>query len=167
MRNRVAGHCGIVASFAAVLHSSICEREPGDRKMTVQARHMLKSVVRGVLMCSWGRERLPLESEYTTDHDMKVFPSSAGDGDKVLPEAETCFFIIKLPRSHIPSGGSVAVACARPWLSFLPACPSSAPRLAPSRSPLARLVPLLLQSSRSTCSRCVQSAAVREGAYAW
>lgn len=46
----------------------------------------------------WGRERLPLESEYTTDHDMKVFPSDRGDGDKVLPEAETCFFIVKLPR---------------------------------------------------------------------
>ena len=29
---------------------------------------------------------------------MKVFPSDRGDGDKVLPEAETCFFIIKLPR---------------------------------------------------------------------
>ena len=70
--------------------------------MAMQARLMLKSVVCGVLVCSWGRERLPLESEYTTDHDMKVFPSSAGDGDKVLPEAETCFFIIKLPRLRAP-----------------------------------------------------------------
>jgi len=50
------------------------------------------------LRFAWGRERLPLESEYTTDHDMKVFPSDRGDGDKVLPEAETCFFIVKLPR---------------------------------------------------------------------
>jgi hypothetical protein len=81
--------------------------------MAMQARLMLKSVVCGVLVCSWGRERLPLESEYTTDHDMKVFPSSAGDGDKVLPEAETCFFIIKLPRSVVPCGGGVAVARAR------------------------------------------------------
>ena len=49
-------------------------------------------------VCRWGRERLPLESEYTMDHDMKVFPSDRGEGDNVLPEAETCFFIIKLPR---------------------------------------------------------------------
>jgi len=28
----------------------------------------------------------------------QVFPSDRGDGDHVLPESETCFFIIKLPK---------------------------------------------------------------------
>ena len=50
------------------------------------------------LRFAWGRERLPLESDYTEQSEMKVFPSDRGDGDKVLPEAETCFFIVKLPR---------------------------------------------------------------------
>ena len=31
----------------------------------------------------------------------QVFPSDRGDGDHVLPESETCFFIIKLPKVHV------------------------------------------------------------------
>ncbi|KAJ1492349.1 hypothetical protein T484DRAFT_3640833 [Baffinella frigidus] len=59
------------------------------------------------LRFAWGRERLPLESDYTEQSEMKVRARPScwregglffGDNDHVLPEAETCFFIIKLPK---------------------------------------------------------------------
>lgn len=56
---------------------------------------------RAFLRFAWGSDRLPPSSHFPESAQMKIFPS-AYDGteglDGVLPEAETCFFILKLPR---------------------------------------------------------------------
>ena len=35
------------------------------------------------LRFAWGRERLPLEADFTEKSEMKIFPSNWGDGDRV------------------------------------------------------------------------------------
>jgi len=74
------------------------ESSPHVRMFWEVLREFGQAERRLFLRFAWGRERLPLESDYTEQSEMKMFPSDRGDGDSVLPEAETCFFIIKLPR---------------------------------------------------------------------
>ncbi len=49
------------------------------------------------LRFAWGRERLPPEEELQRE-ELKIFPLACKDADKQLPQAETCFFTLKLPK---------------------------------------------------------------------
>jgi len=48
------------------------------------------------LRFAYGRERLPPESELKNEN-MKIFPITSRNPDSRLPQAETCFFNVKLP----------------------------------------------------------------------
>jgi len=49
------------------------------------------------LRFAWGRERLPPEEELQRE-ELKIFPLPCKSPDQQLPQAETCFFTLKLPK---------------------------------------------------------------------